>query len=121
MSAAPRRIAVVLDGPPTPLWQERALEGLARSPALEVVEVSLAGPRRRGLARRAHAAIERHLFALGPDALAAASPAVSPVAGSPEGKELVEWLSERALPAQERRDVLYLRHGRSREPVEDAF
>src|ERR1700733_7652776 len=120
MSAVPRRIAVVLDGPPTPQWQVRSLDCLERSAALATVELRLVGGRRRGLARRAHAAIERHLFALGPDALAAV-----PLerAGSDEGQqaELVVWLSEQPLPDDERRDVLYLRHGHVREPVEDAF
>jgi hypothetical protein len=70
MGTAPRRIAVVLDGPATPMWQHSALAGLAESPVLEIVGVRLAGARPRGWARRAHTAIERHLFALGHDALA---------------------------------------------------
>ena len=123
MSFAPRRIAVVLDGPPTPRWQARALAALERSAALAVAEVRLAGARRRGLTRRAHAAIERHLFALGPDALAPASlERARPGADASRGPaELVVWLSEHPLPADERREVLYLRHGRVAEPAEDAF
>lgn len=124
MSDEPRRIAVTLDGPPTPLWQRNALERLARSSELAIVEVRLAGSRRRGLIRRAHAAIERHLFALGPDALAPVSldlSGIAPGVPSGTGTALVIWLSERPLPADEQREVLYLRHGRLREPAEDAF
>ncbi len=123
MSAARRRIAVVLDGPPTPQWQARALAGLERRAALEIVAVRLAGGRRRGLTRRAHAAIERHLFALGPEALAPASldrPNRRERTGS-RAAGLVVWLSEQPLPAEEQRALLYLRHGRVHEPVEDAF
>jgi hypothetical protein len=123
MSAAPRRIAAVLDGPPTPQWQARALAALERSSALEIVEVRLAGGRRRGPLRRLHAAVERHLFALGPDALAAV-----PLDRSQIGKrtgsaaaELVIWLAERPLPAVEQPNVLYLRHGGVQQPAEDAF
>jgi hypothetical protein len=123
VSAARRRIAVVLDGPPTPQWQARALDGLERCSTLEIVDVRLVGRRRRGLARRAHAAIERHLFGLGPDALAPVSLARADLgerAGSATA-ELVVWLAERPLPVEERKDVLYLRHGGVLEPVEDAF
>jgi len=123
MSAPPRRIEVVLDGPPTPRWQQRALAGLEDSSELDVVAVRLAGRARRGWARRAHAAIERRLFALGPDALAGVAlehASVGLRAGA-ERAELVVWLSERPLPVAEHRDVLYLRHGGVREPAEDAF
>jgi hypothetical protein len=123
MSAPPRRIEVVLDGPPTPRWQQRALAGLDDSPELDVVDARLAGGVRRGWMRRAHAAIERRLFALGPDALAGVAleqASVGPRAGS-QAAELVVWLSERPLPLGEERDVLYLRHGAVREPAEDAF
>jgi hypothetical protein len=126
MGTAPRRIVVVLDGPPTPAWQRDALTGLMRSPALEVAEIRTVAGRPRGLARRAHAAIERHLFALGPDALAPASldwPDVASLRRPATATELVVWLSERPLPslADERRDVLYLRHARRLEPAEEAF
>jgi hypothetical protein len=124
MSTPPRRIAVVLDGPPIPQWQARALAVLGQSPTLEIVEVSLAGQRRRGRLRRAHAAVERHLFALGPDALAPSSldrPAIQTSASSAPGGELVVWLAEGRPPAQELGDVLYLRHGRRHEPAEEAF
>jgi hypothetical protein len=124
MSAAPRKIAVVLDGPPTPSWQARTLETLAGSAALEIVDVRLVKGRRRGLIRRAHGAIERHLFALGPDALARVAldrSQIGPSRGSQTGTELVLWLAEAPLPADQRGDVLYLRHGGVREPVEDAF
>jgi hypothetical protein len=124
MSTPRRRIAVVLDGPPTPRWQAHAMSALAESPALEIVETRLAGARRRGLLRRAHAAIERHLFALGPDALAPVSldPATAGApAGGPAGTELVVWLAEVAPEADQRRDVLYLRHDGLIEPAETAF
>jgi hypothetical protein len=122
---APRRIAVVLDGPGTPRWQQRALAALSSSPRLEVVEVRLARARRRGLARRGHEALERRLFALGPGAL---TPVVLDesqlrAANGPAdpGAELVVWLSESPLPPEERRSVLYLCHGGRREPAEEAF
>jgi hypothetical protein len=124
VSTPPRRIVVVLDGPPTPRWQERALAGLSGSPALEIVDVSLGGAPRRSAIRRAHAAIERHLFALGPDALAPVQPEQAQVrrhADSASATELVVWLSERPPPSHERRDVLYLRHGGALESAEDAF
>jgi hypothetical protein len=136
---APRPIAVVLDGPPTPAWQARALAGLAESPVLDVVEVRLSGPRRRGLARRLHAAAERRLLHLGADALApvpldgskigprARSESPSELRSEPgseprsEPATLVVWLAERPVPDGETRDVLYLRHGRLPQPAEDAF
>ncbi len=124
MGTAPRRIVVVLDGPSTPRWQQRALDYLAGSTALKVTGVSLLGDCRRGALRRAHAAIERHLFALGPDALEPVSPEWPDLALAPTStgvQELVLWLSERPPAAEETRELLYLRHGRRQEPVEDAF
>jgi hypothetical protein len=124
VSEAPRRIVVVLDGSPTPAWQERALRDLAESSLLEIVEVRLAGGRRRGLIRRAHEAVERHLFRPGPDALAPVlldQSAIGGHQGSASGAELVIWLSERPPSPQEQRDVLYLRHGRLLEPADEAF
>jgi hypothetical protein len=126
MGTAPRRIIVVLDGPPTPAWQASALAGLEHSSLVETVSVRLAGGRSRGPIRRAHARIERHLFAAGPDALAPA-PLARPKtdAGSvaEHEAELVLWLSEQPLPApaDEPRDVLHLRHNGLLEPAEDAF
>jgi hypothetical protein len=124
MSTVSRRMAVVLDGPPTPLWQERALAGLAESPALELVDVRMVRARRRGLMRRAHAAIEQHLFALGPDALAPVSVdrSDSGSRGDPAmAAQLTIWLSERPPPAKEPGDILCLRHGGRFEPAELAF
>jgi hypothetical protein len=122
MSTAAHPIAVVLDGPPTPAWQERALAGLAQSPLLDVVEVRLAGSPRRGVIRRAHAAAERRVFGLGSDALAPVlleRSDLAPRTGS-EPATLVVWLCERPLPSDEPRDVLYLRHGGLLEPAEEA-
>ena len=68
MSTAPRPIAVVLDGPPTPAWQARALVGLQESPLLRVVGVGLAGAVRVGLAvlqERARPAVPDASMALG--------------------------------------------------------
>jgi hypothetical protein len=124
MTPPSRAIAVVLDGPPTPRWQERALAALSDSPALEIVDLDLVAGHRRGSLRAAHAAIERHLFALGPDALAPAPLKRADAEGRTRparAAELVIWLSERAPPARERRDILYLRHGGVRESAEDAF
>jgi hypothetical protein len=123
MELESRPIAVVLDGSPTPAWQARALAALECSPALDVVEVSMTGHRRRSRLRRLHAAAERHMFKLGADALA---PVRLP--RTPSGREarsragsLVLWLSERPLPKDEPRDVLYTRHAGRAEPPEDAF
>jgi hypothetical protein len=124
MSAPSRPIAVVLDGPPTPAWQERALAGLAESPALELADVRLVKARRRGRIRRAHAAVERHLFALGPDALAPVSIDRSDSggqAGPAMSAQLTVWLSERPPRAEEPGDILCLRHGGRFEPAEEAF
>jgi hypothetical protein len=123
VSVPPRPIAVVLDGPPTPAWQARALAGLHESPVLEVIDVRLTGPRRRGVALRLHAAVERHLFRLGSDALAPVSleraELVQSVSSQPAA--LVVWLSVRPPPEDDARDLLSLRHGHLIEPAEDAF
>jgi hypothetical protein len=114
----------VLDGPPTPLWQERALAGLAESAALELVAVRLAGAWRRGRLARAHAAVERHLFALGPDALAPVSVEGAydmGDAGAATTAQLTVWLSERPPPANDPGELLCLRHGGRFEPAEQAF
>ena len=124
MSVTPRRVAVVLDGPQPPAWQVRALSLLRSSGALEIASVRTVASRRRGALRRAHAAFERHLFAVGPDALAPQplDPARA-AKGEDEGEEpaLTVWLSEQPLPAAPRGSVLHLRHAARREPVEDAF
>lgn len=120
MSSPPtarRRIAVVLDGPGTPAWQRRSLEALRASARLEVVAVRLVPAPRRSRAARAHAAFERHLFAIGVDALA---PVVVERSDG-GGEEIVVWLAASAPPADEPAAVLLLRHGGRREPAEDAF
>jgi hypothetical protein len=113
----------VLDGPPSPLWQERALAGLAESPALELVAVSFAGRWRRGRLRSAHAAVERHLFALGPDALAPVSVdgAYGTADAGAEPVQLTVWLSQRPPPADVSGELLRLRHGGRFEAAELAF
>jgi hypothetical protein len=134
---APRPIAVVLDGDPTPAWQQRALAGLAASPALDVVEVRLAGRPRRSLLRRVHAAAERHLLRLGADALAPAivdrsllggpgglGPAGSKGEASEGGAssvDLVVWLADATpVPKDELRDVLHVCHDGVAESAEQA-
>ena len=140
VGTAPRRIAVVLDGPATPIWQQRAPWPAWRHRLRS--RLSKCGspePAARGRLRRAHAAIERHLFALGPDALApvpldrtdADAPALVPLdrvdidvpsERADGGAELVVWLSELAPPPiDEPRDLIHLRHGRPLEPAEEAF
>jgi hypothetical protein len=80
-----RPIAVVLDGPDTPAWQESALQGMRRSPLLQVLSVralasAAAANAPAARLRRRHAALERHIFRAGPDALACVS--VSAAAGA---------------------------------------
>jgi hypothetical protein len=120
-NTAPRRIAVVLDGPGTPRWQQRALELLGGCEGIEIVEVRLAGPPRRGRLRAIHGAIERRLFRPGPDALEpiAIEPTAA-VAGAGE-PELIVWLAEHTLPEPDADRVLRLRHSGRRESAEDAF
>jgi hypothetical protein len=124
MSDVRRRVAVVLDGPLTPRWQQAALAAIAASPALEIVAVRLAEGRRRGLIRRAHGSFERHLFALGPDALEPV-PAelgdLAPRSPSAPAEDLLVWLSEQPPPIGEHAELLYLRHAGIREPAEEAF
>jgi hypothetical protein len=124
VSATPRPVAVVLDGPLTPAWQQRALANLIASAELEVVEVRLAGELPADAAVRALHALERRLLRLGPDALAPtrvdARPLGPATASEPPGT-LVVWLSERPIPAGERRELLHLRHGGLSEPPEQAF
>ncbi len=115
-SEKPRRLAVVLDGPPTPAWQVRALEELASSPLLDVGGRRLAGPVRRSRAALAVEAVERRLFALGGPALA--PEAVDPAAGG--GEELTVWLAE-GSPPDAPGPLLRLRHGGREEGAERAF
>ena len=112
-SEKPRRVEVVLDGPPTPAWQQRALEELEASSLLEVVAVRLAGAVRRSRGATAVEAIERKLFRLGPAALGPSG--VEPVLGS---GELTVWLAENAPVGS---DVLSLRHSGRAESAERAF
>ena len=114
-----RSIAVVVDGPPTPAWQARALAGLEASAALDVVELRLAGRARRRLARRLQAAVERHVFDTGADPDAPIH--VGPRACRRSPATLVVWLSERPPPNEERRDLLSLCHDGVAQPAEDAF
>ncbi len=108
---------MVLDGPGTPAWQHRSLEALRASSRLEVVAVRLLPAPRRSWAARAHSAFERHLFAIGADALAPLR--VEHSDGG--GEEIVVWLAAIAPGAEDRAAVLYLRHGRRRESAEEAF
>jgi hypothetical protein len=117
-NTAPRRIAVVLDGPGTPRWQERALDRLTDCEGLEIVEVRLAGAPRRGRLRTLHGAIERRLFAPGPDALEPVP--VEPMAAGASA-DLVVWLAEHTPAAREGEELLQLRHGGRLEPAEEAF
>jgi hypothetical protein len=122
MKVAPRPIAVVLDGEPTPAWQQHALSGLLESPWLAVVELSFRPTARRGPIRRLHTAIERRLLVLGADPLAPVRVEELPIGASahPEQATLVVWLSEQPVPEQESREVLYIRHGRRVESADDA-
>jgi hypothetical protein len=122
MSAARRPITVVLDGSPTPAWQARALQRLVESDRLSIHEVSLVPAPPRGRLRRLHAAIERRLFYLGPDALGPVVPPERSRDDSVEqaGDELVVWLSEQP-PPDDRRALLHLRHAQRVEPAEDAI
>jgi hypothetical protein len=114
-----RSIAVVVDGPPTPAWQARALAGLEASAALDIVELRLAGRARRRVARRLQAAVERHVFHTGADPDAPIH--VGPRASRLSPATLVVWLSERPPPDEEPRDLLSLCHDGVAQPAEDAF
>ena len=123
MSTPVRSIAVVLDGPPTPAWQARALQALQRSPSLHVVEVRLVAGERPGLARRLHAALERRVVHPGADALAPTAVdglALDEAAGG-QPAQLVLWLAQGPALVAEDRDVLHLRHGRRQESIDEAF
>ena len=117
---ASHRISVVIDGPPTPRWQQRALAGMEASGALEVTEVRFAGvPRRRHL-RELHAAFERRLFAAGADAMAPVS--LEPRGDAEDGRvELVVWLAETAPPPGDLGPTLQIRHDGRAEGAEQAF
>ncbi|HWY90529.1 MAG TPA: hypothetical protein VNY31_07630 [Solirubrobacteraceae bacterium] len=116
--SAPRPIAVVLEGPPTPAWQARALAGFEASDALEVVALHLVGGARRGIAQRLHGAGERHIFTVGDDPHAPIR-VEARVTDAPA--TLVVWLVERPPPDDEPRELLWLHHEGLAEPVEDAF
>ena len=120
MSAVRRPVCVVLDGPPTPAWQARALELLRESSSLHVRAVTLIeAPPRRAIARR-HAAYERRLLRLGRDPLQTQS--VAPLSAGEAGgsDQLLIWLSERPPDDHEDRALLQLRHARRSEPAERA-
>jgi hypothetical protein len=123
VSTIRRSVAVVLDGDPTPAWQQRALSGLLSSAALDVVEVRLAGRPRRALMTRWHAAFERRILQLGRDPLAPVLVEQSPGGRSSDRdlRTLVVWLAERPLPDGEPRELLYLRHGGRLESADSAF
>jgi hypothetical protein len=114
-----RRISVVLGGPPTPAWQARALALLEASPVLEVVERRLEPCARPSLARRLHAAGERHVFGAPEDPNAATDVAERPLAGS--APALVVWLAEGSHPDVQTRGLLRLLHEGIEEPLEDTF
>jgi len=120
-ATAPRRIAVALDGPGTPRWQERALERLRAEPRVEVTEVRLAGTRARGPLRRLHEAAERRLFALGQGALDPVAVESSPRSAGSGEPDLLVWLAESAPAPDGGAPVLQLRHGGREEPAEEAF
>ena len=114
-----RPIAVVLDGPPTPAWQARALAGLEASAALDIVEVRLAGRPRRSVVRRLQDALERHVYEAGADPYAPTHVVPRAPGGMPV--TLLVWLSERPAPNEEQTDLLSLRHNGVVQPAEDAF
>ncbi|HEX4437413.1 MAG TPA: hypothetical protein VH061_11535 [Solirubrobacteraceae bacterium] len=118
-NTAPRRIAVVLDGPGTPRWQQRALELLSSRDGVEIVEVRLAGAPRRSRLRTIHGTIERRLFTPGPDALEPVP--VEPKASDAGDPDLVVWLAEQTSPERDVGELLYLRHDKRQEPAEGAF
>lgn len=111
----------MVDGDPPPRWQARALQALTASPVLQIVELRTIARRRRGPLARAHGAVERRLFALGPDALAPAEPGAWRPATAQGEPELVVWLAEGAPAEDADTDVLILRHGGRLEPAEQAF
>ncbi len=120
----PRPIAVVLDGPPTPAWQARALAALDASAALDVVELRLVGTIPRGRAWRSHAAIERRIFRLGADPLAPAAVVARAArgGGTADTPRLVVWLAESTLPPDPTAgELLQLVHDGVVEPAGNAF
>jgi hypothetical protein len=108
----------MLDGPPTPTWQQRVLEALEGSAAVEVVELRFVdGSPRTGVAR-AFERLERAVLQLGPGALVPGPPR-SP-AGRGGGAELLLWLAESPPLSEESRGLLRVRHGGREEPAERA-
>jgi hypothetical protein len=114
-----RPIAVVLDGPPTPAWQARVLEGLEACAALDVVEVRLVGRARRGIAQRFHEAGDRHVFRIGADPYAPIS--VARRENRTSQAALVVWVAAPAPPEDEPAELVSLRHDGLPEPAEHAF
>jgi hypothetical protein len=120
MSDGRRLVSVVLDGPPTPAWQARALQRLRESDRLSIRDVRLQPAPRRSALSRAHAAAERRLLYLAHDPLAPVGVASEPPAADADPAQLTVWLSERTPPADAARALIYLRHARRVEPAEDA-
>jgi hypothetical protein len=119
-----RAIAVVLDGPPTPAWQARALSSLQSSESLKVVEVRALGATRTGPVQRLHDALDRCVLYRGADALAPVVLEPLRQSHSPDDAPatLIVWLSQRPLPqADEGQELLYLRHAGRDEPADHAF
>ncbi len=113
-------ISVVIDGAPVPCWQHRALAALQARPGLEVRAVCLAGAGRRERIRAAHAALERRLFAAGPDAMEPVP--VEAVGDASAGDvELLVWLAEASSPPDGGVPTLALRHDGRCEGTEQAF
>jgi hypothetical protein len=111
-------VEVVLDGPPTPAWQARALEGLRACEGLEVASVTLLGQPRVPPLRRLAATLERRAFRItGSRRPVTVEP--RPPAGAPPPR--VVWLSERAPRAREGRELVWLRHDGAPGSSEDAF
>ena len=119
-----RAIAVVLDGPPTPAWQARALSNLQSSDSLSVVEVRTLGAQDSGRVHRLHASIDRRLLYRGANALAPVALERPPEqdSSSVAPATLTVWLTEEPLPpADEAPELLYLRHGGRIEPADHTF
>ncbi len=122
----------MLDGNPAPAWQQRALAALAASPALDVTPVRLGGRVRESPLRRLHAALERRVFRLGPDALAPVDFDEGGIAEAQPhqraqslderlaGNEPIVWLADAPAPADESRAIVLVSHNGAIEPAERA-
>lgn len=116
-TAQPIPVAVAVDGTRPPAWQAKVLELIARSSRLHAVEVRRIPKPRPSWVWRAHAAIERRLFRIWPDALAATDveePRPGPAA------QLVIWLAAGA-PSPGPQPTIRLVHGPGREDALRAF